>query len=101
MLQIFIHHEGKVGNEAVKIAGIINKENDNTEILAKFNEENGCIDLSVCAPYVGQEIKVKHVFHREEDSYEILAILDAVEKDSKGAMYIGFTPKEMTTLVVD
>jgi hypothetical protein len=99
MLQIIIHHEGNNGSE-VTIAGILNKvSEDNVEILAAFDEEKGNIDVDVCIPYIGQDIEVKHIYPEEEECYQAIANLEAVDTDKDGIKYIRFTPKERHPLI--
>lgn len=99
MLQIIIHHEGKEGNE-VTIASILNKVSEgNVEILAKFDEEKGNIDIDVCIPYIEQDIEVKHIYPEQKDCYQAIAKLEAVETDKDGIKYIKFSPKERQPLI--
>ena len=74
MLQIYIEH---YKDETVLIQSI---QSDKT-ILAEFENDN--INLDVCIPFIGQEIKVHHIYVDDcDNSYVLTAKLESVEIDS-------------------
>lgn len=69
MLQITIYHL-KDGSH------YISKISDGDKVLAIHDESTGLTDVSVCEPYVGQDIDVLHI--REEENGQFAFDFNAV-----------------------
>lgn len=73
MLQIYIEH---FKNETIVIQSI----QDDDTILSEYGDNE--INLDVCIPYIGKEIKVHHQYVEDiKNSYTLTAKLETVEID--------------------
>lgn len=75
MLQVNIQH----GEDdlSLKIATLYNDD----VLLKEFDSETGMIDLEVCRPFIGEEIRVHHYFNEKEKNYTVKGILQEVATD--------------------
>lgn len=92
MLQITIVHfeDETAGVETIQ---------DDSSILATYNKVEDKIDLDVCVPFIGQDILIKHIFPKEEDSYQSIAELQGVDIDEAQIKFIKFCVKSKMPLV--
>lgn len=87
MLQIIVIH----GESSQRIDEIRNRETGIS--LAKFNEKDGCIDLSVLKSHIQKNILITHFIRHNECtslSYEQVRTLTKVDTDKDGIMYMEF-----------
>ena len=75
MLQINIQHGEN--DSSVRIATLY----DGDVLLKKFDENTGMIDLDVCKPFVGEEIRVHHFFINKEQNFTVKGLLQEVDID--------------------
>jgi hypothetical protein len=75
MLQVNIQHGEN--DSSVKISTLY----DDNVLLKEFDNETGKIDLDVCNPYIGKEIRVNHFFTDKENNYTTKGILESVDTD--------------------
>lgn len=88
MLQVNIQH-GK-DELSVRIATLYNDD----VLLKEFDNETGKIDLEVCRPFIGEEIRVHHFFDNKEKDYTVKGILQEVITDSSGIKSIKYQTME-------
>ena len=84
MLQVNIQH-GK-DDLSLNIATLYNDD----ILLKEFDNETGKINLDVCKPFIGEEIRIHHFFDEKEKNYTVKGILEEVTKDSSGIQSIKY-----------
>lgn len=75
MLQVNIQHENN--SSSIKIATLY----DDDILLKEFDSETGKIDLDVCSPFIGKEIRVNHFFNNKEQNYTVKGVLQEIITD--------------------
>ena len=84
MLQVNIQH-GK-DDLSLRIATLY----DDDVLLKEFDSETGKINLDVCKPFIGEEIRIHHFFDEKEKNYTVKGILEEVAMDSSGIQSIKY-----------
>jgi len=70
-------------------------DSEKNETLAAFDESTGYIDLSVCEPYIGQNIEVLKISEEPDGQfvidYQKTTVLEDVGVDENGLKFIRYS----------